>query len=113
MSTHVFTLTDKRKAAGIVAACHEAGHGPTAVTYDEVALTISLSFSPDLTAGEQSALAEIVRAAETDLTRAERNAIQSDIDLLVTFQGIATPTLAQTAAATKAQSRILRALLRS
>lgn len=75
--------------------------------------SITIWFTPDLSPAEVAVLDDVVRALKTDLTRQERNAIQSDIDLLVTYQGIASPTLAQTAAATKAQSRILRALLRS
>jgi hypothetical protein len=71
----------------------------------------TLVWTPDLSAAEQILLRNAGSAVS--LTDAERNAIQSDIDGLVTFAGIATPTLAQTAAAVKAQSRILRAILRS
>jgi hypothetical protein len=42
----------------------------------------------------------------------EWEAIESDIAGLKTYQGIASPTAAQTAQAVKAQSRILRAILR-
>lgn len=73
----------------------------------------TLTWPQTLTAGQVQAVQDGARAARTSLTPNERNGIQSDIDLLVAFQGIATPTLAQTAAATKAQSRILRAILRS
>jgi hypothetical protein len=75
--------------------------------------TIVLWFTPDPTASELAALGDVIRAITTDLTRLERNAIQADVDLLVAYQPIASPTLVQTAAAAKAQSRILRAILRS
>lgn len=71
----------------------------------------TLVWTPDLTAGEQTILRAALGAVA--LTTAERNGLQADIDLLVTYQGIATPTLVQTVSAVKAQSRILRAILRS
>ena len=39
--------------------------------------------------------------------------MQPDIDGLRTYQGLASPILAQTVQAVKAQSRILRALLKN
>jgi hypothetical protein len=114
MSTHAYQLPrppTPEQLERIVAECDSAGRHPSLCQVDGNSVT--LWFDPDLTAGEISALNDVMRAALTDLTRLERNAIQSDIDLLVTYQGVATPTLAQTAAAVKAQSRILRALLRS
>lgn len=82
--------------------------GPDLVTGD-----ITLAWETQLTPGQVTGLTELARAAKTGLSRAERNGMQPDVDLLVTFQGIASPTLVQTVAAVKAQSRILRALLRS
>lgn len=86
---------------------------PSTFALDPQTGDLTVGFIADLTAPQITVLTELARAAKTGLTRAERNAIQSDIDLLVAFQGVATPTLAQTAAAVKAQSRILRAMLRS
>lgn len=112
MSVHTFAEPDRRRIADIVLACHDAGRGPNAVDYDGTTLT--LTFLPDLTAAEVTALTNRVRAASTPLlTQAERDAIQADIDGLITYQGLASPTLAQTVSAVKAQSRILRAILRS
>jgi hypothetical protein len=111
MSTHAFPLGDRRRLQDIVLACHDAGRAPTSVDYDGTTLT--LTFTPDLTAAEVTRLGEFVRAYESLLTPTERNGIQADVDLLVTFQGIASPTLAQAVAAIKAQGRILRAILRS
>jgi hypothetical protein len=72
-------------------------------------------FNPPLTAGEQTTLDGIKRYvhSEATITLAEWQAVQSDIDGLLQYQGLASPTLAQTVAAVKAQSRILKALLRS
>jgi len=71
----------------------------------------TLVWTPDLTSAEQVLLKNAGSAVF--LTAAEAAAIQPDIDGLVTYQGIANPTLAQTVLAVKAQSRILRAILRS
>lgn len=114
MSTHSFDLPrppSRDVLDRITAECGAAGRPVSLIEVQ--GSTIVLWFTPDLTAGELAILTDVVRAAKTDLTRLERNAIQSDVDLLVTYQGIASPTLAQTAAATKAQNRILRAMLRS
>ena len=75
---------------------------------------VTLTWPVTLTAGQITTVQEQARAAKSSLlSPVERNAIQADIDGLVTYQGIASPTLAQTASAVKAQSRILRAILRS
>ena len=74
------------------------------------------TFDPPLSAAEQTIYDRLVRmakAAITGITPAEWEALESDIAGLVTYQGIASPTAAQTAQAVKAQSRILRALLRN
>lgn len=73
-------------------------------------------FTPPLTTAEQATFDRIVNVAKSlvpGITPTEWQAIQSDIDGLVTFQGLASPTLAQAVLAIKAQSRILRALLKS
>jgi hypothetical protein len=75
-----------------------------------------ITFDPILSPAEQTTFGHLVRLARsrvTGITPAEFQALEADIDGLVTFQGLATPTLAQTVAAVRAQSRILRAILRS
>lgn len=84
---------------------------PESVTDDGA--TISLVFTPDLTAGQTAVLRRLVALSGLmRLTPEEWAAIEPDIAGLTTFQGLPTPTLAQTVLAVKAQSRILRALLR-
>lgn len=90
-----------------------AAVGPFDIVLNTQTGAATLTWLATLTPAQVQTVQDAVRAARTSMTINERNAIQSDIDLLVTFQGIATPTLAQTAAATKSQSRILRAILRS
>lgn len=76
--------------------------------------TISLVFTPDLTAQQTTLLGNLIAySGILRITPSEFAAIQSDIDGLTTYQGIATPTLAQTVLAVKAQNRIWKALLRS
>lgn len=88
--------------------------GPFAADRNPATGDVVLTFPATLTAQQQQAIIDGATAAKTDLlTPAERNAIQSDIDGLVTYQGLSSPTLAQTVQAVKAQSRILRAILRS
>lgn len=73
-------------------------------------------FVPPLTAPEQATFDRIVNLAKSlieGITIAEWQAIEPDIAGLVTYQGLANPTLAQTVSAVRAQSRILRALLRN
>lgn len=86
---------------------------PTDVAWNGT--TATYTFTPDLTAAEQTAISDIVatfRTRDVELSVAEYQAIKADIDGLRTYNGITSPTLAQTVAATKAQNRILRALLR-
>ena len=76
----------------------------------------SYVFTPPLSAAEQTTLNRIVKianAAVVGITPAEWQALEPDIDGLITYQGLPTPTLAQTVLAVKAQSRILKAILRS
>ena len=78
--------------------------------------TTSYVFTPPLSAAEQITLNRIIKianAAVVGITPAEWQALESDIDGLITYQNIASPTLAQTVLAVKAQSRILKAILRS
>jgi hypothetical protein len=72
-------------------------------------------FDPSLTAPEQATYNRLRSIAYSNLpsiTPAEWQGLEADVALLKTYQNVATPTLAQTVAATKAQSRILRAILR-
>jgi len=74
------------------------------------------AFTPSLTPAEQTTYDRIVRLAKSlveGITPAEWQAIEPDIAGLVTYQGLASPTLAQTVLAVKAQSRILRAIIRN
>lgn len=74
-----------------------------------------LDFTPPLSGPEQATYDRLLRIARSTIpaiTPAEWEALEPDIAGLVTYQGLATPTLAQTVLAVKAQSRILRALLR-
>ena len=73
-------------------------------------------FDPPLSPAEQVTYRRIVKLATSlveGITLTEWEALEPDIAGLVTYQGLANPTLAQTVLAVKAQSRILRALLRN
>ena len=74
------------------------------------------NFVPPLSAGEQTAFADLVLMAKfgitSNITLAEFQAIRSDLATDKTFVGIASPTLAQNNAATKSLIRIVGALLR-
>lgn len=88
---------------------------PDEVAWDGATSTSTYRFTVDLTTQEAATFVDLVatlRTRNVDLTPAEYQAIKPDIAGLRTYAGIATPTLAQTAAAVKAQSRVLRALLR-
>lgn len=98
---------------GLLTAVSASVRVPVSVAY--VNGSVVYTFTPDLSAGEATTFADIVstfRARDVSLTVAEYRAIKPDIALLRTYEGIASPTLVQTVAATKAQSRILRALIR-
>jgi hypothetical protein len=76
---------------------------------------VSFVFVPALSPAEQTLfdrIRRLARSAVTGITPAEWEALEPDIAGLVTYQGLASPTLAQTVLAVKAQSRILRAMLR-
>ena len=73
-------------------------------------------FDPPLTAAEQPVFDRLLRLAQAlvvGITPAEWQALEPDIAGLQTYQGLASPTLAQTVQAVKAQSRILRAILKN
>jgi len=75
--------------------------------------TLSVTFTPDLTAGELATLRRIVRISGISVvTPDELAAVEPSLDGLIAYMAVATPTLAQTAAATKAIIRVLGVLLR-
>lgn len=99
-----------------VALCRLYLRTPSSWATDSVTGSPILTFDPPLDVTEQTTLDRILRAAKSlvlGITPSEWQAIQSDIDGLVTYQGLASPTLAQTVQAVKAQSRILRAILKN
>lgn len=77
--------------------------------------SVLCTFSPVLTAAEQTTFDDLSTMARfgVTLTLAEWQSVKPDAALLRTYNGIASPTLAQTIAATKAQNRILATIIRS
>jgi len=89
---------------------------PAGCATDDVTGFPVVMFDPLLTAPEQVIFDRIARLSKSlveGITATEWQAIESDIAGLVTYQGLASPTLAQTVLAVKAQSRILRAIIRN
>jgi len=89
---------------------------PLSFYTDDVTGDPIITFVPPLTGAEQTTFDRLARLAKSlveGITPAEWQAIEPDIAGLVTYQGLASPTLAQTVLAVKAQSRILRALIRN
>lgn len=115
MSTHIVTNPANIMDGldGLLPALTAAIRAPTSYAFDGT--NVVYTFLPDLTAAEAATFADTVatlRTREVELSVAEYQAIKADIAGLRTYAGIASPTLAQTVSAVKAQSRILRALLR-
>lgn len=80
------------------------------------ALQRTLIYTPDLTVAEQALFDRLVNLSKSlveGITPAEWQAIEPDIQGLQTYQNLASPTLAQTIQAVKAQSRILRAIIKN
>lgn len=77
--------------------------------------TGSLVFTPPLTTAEQASFADLQTMARfgVNLTLTEWQSIKADVASLKTYNGLNSPTLAQTVAATKAQNRILAVIIRS
>jgi hypothetical protein len=75
----------------------------------------TVTFVPPLTAPEQAILDDLQLMAKfgVTMTLAEWQSIKADAAALKAYLGIATPTLAQTAAATKAIVRVLGVIVRS
>jgi hypothetical protein len=89
---------------------------PATLAIEDTTGDFVTTFVPPLTGPEQTTYNHLIRLAHSrviGITPSEFLALEADIDGLVTFQGLATPTLAQTVLAVKAQSRILKAILRS
>lgn len=99
----------------VVAACDAAGLPRPDVVGAPGADPRTLSWTPDLSAAQLATAQDVVAAAQANLsiTRAEWVALKPDVAALRTYVGIASPTAAQTAAATKAIIRVLRAVLRT
>lgn len=77
--------------------------------------TTSLTFNPPLTPAEQATFDDLVTMAKfgVSMTLAEWQSIKADAAGLKSYLGVAAPTLAQTAAATKAIIRVLAVIVRS
>lgn len=75
----------------------------------------SFVWVPPLTSSEQAAFAdlEVMATFGVELTLAEWQSIKADAAALKAYNGVATPTLAQTAAAVKAINRVLATIVRS
>jgi hypothetical protein len=95
--------------------CADAGLRAPEVQGPPEAAVLDLVWTPDLSAADLATARDIVSTASLllSLSLAEWQAIKPDVAGLITYQGLASPTLAQTVAAVKAQSRILRAILRN
>ena len=88
---------------------------PATWTSDTGAGTASYTFDPPLSPAEQATLDDLVTMARfgVTLTLAEWQSVKPDAQLLKAYLGVASPTLAQTAAAAKAIVRVLATIIRS
>lgn len=87
-----------------------SGYATDSVTGDPI-----ITFDPPLTSAEQTTfdrLANVAKSRVLGITPAEWQALEPDIAGLKTYLGLASPTAAQTASATKAIIRVLAAMLR-
>jgi hypothetical protein len=100
----------RRDLDGFVRECEEALRRPV-LSWDGTATVAD--FYPDLSPAEQDTYTALLRLQRSrlGLTPAEFGALAPDISGLRTYHGLASPTAAQTAAATKALIRVLRAIL--
>ena len=115
MSTHIVPIQGN-DPDGTVAQVAAAIRAPASVGgWDAEAGTIILTYAPDLTAGELNTLSDLLTLWRFGvvLTLAEWQAIKGDAAGLRAYLGVASPTLAQTAAATKAIVRVLGTIIRS
>jgi hypothetical protein len=76
---------------------------------------VTMTFEPPLTTAEQATFDDLTTMAKfgVTLTLAEWQSIKGDAANLKAYLGVATPTLVQTAAATKAIIRVLGVIVRS
>jgi hypothetical protein len=88
---------------------------PADVVTDQQTGTSTLVFVPALTAPEQATLADLATMARfgVTLTLAEWQGIKTDAANLKAYLGVASPTAAQTSAATKAIIRVLGTIIRN
>jgi hypothetical protein len=93
--------------------CAQYLRKPVTVTIDIDTGTPVLTFQPPLTVQEQATFADLQVMAKIsgEMTLAEWQAIKAEA--LKTYLGVASPTLVQTAAATKAIIRVLGVIVRS
>lgn len=106
--------TDYGNATRIVELCRIYLRAP--VDCSSSGGVVTFNFVPALSVQEEATFARIVNLSKSliqGITADEWAAIQPDIDGLVAYQNLANPTLAQTVLAVKAQSRILRAILKN
>jgi hypothetical protein len=104
------------RASRLAALCRLYLRDPNGFATDAATGDPVIIFSPPLSLAEQTTFDRIVNLSKSlveGITVAEWQAIEPDIAGLATYQGLANPTLAQTVLAVKAQSRILRALIRN
>ncbi len=87
---------------------------PTATTFNGDTL-VSATFDPPLTAAEQVIFDDLKTMAKfgVSMTLAEWQSIKADAAGLKSYLGVGSPTLVQTAAATKAIIRVLGVIVRS
>lgn len=117
MSTHPIAASPGATRAQQETVVHEAWElasaaiRPCTIDWDQLALV----FTPDLSTAEQGTLADIAVMVKfgVEMTLAEWQSIKADAAGLKTYLGVASPTLAQTASATKAIIRVLGVIVRS
>lgn len=117
MSTHAYTYDPAVDYYAWHFTLDDSVRPPESFTYgpDGVILT----FVPDLTPAQAALLDELMADIATmshfgvTMTLAEWRAIKSDAAGLKAYLGVASPTAAQTAAATKAIIRVLGTIIRS
>jgi hypothetical protein len=87
---------------------------PSSLTIDAQGNSIAV-FTPPLTTAEQATFADLQTMAKfgVSITLAEWQSVKTDAANLKTYLGVASPTLVQTAAATKSIIRILATIVRS
>jgi hypothetical protein len=99
-----------RDRDAFVRLCETTLRRPALVIEDGQVVAI---FLPELTAAEQDVYDDLLRLhrSRLGLTPSEFLGLKDDLAGLRTYHGLASPTAAQTAAATKALIRVLRAIL--